>query len=169
MRRAILGAAVLATVASTPALATPSSDEPQRAAVSQVAMVKLLNAARAEHGLKPLRFDRKLARAAISHSRDMVANRYFAHNSPSGSRFTKRIAKTGWMSGRKRWHVGETLAWGAGANAAPAAVVKAWLASPPHRHIVLSPRFGRVGPGVTPGTPFGGGGSGRTFTADFGS
>ena len=48
------------------------------------------------------------------HSRDMVANRYFAHNSLSGAAFSARIARTGWMRGRDGWTVGENLAWGGG-------------------------------------------------------
>jgi len=153
------------TAISVPALAAAAPAAPERGA----AIVELLNDARAERGLPPLRFSRRLARSALVHSRDMVANHYFAHDSRSGARFSARIARTGWMRGRGRWRVGETLAWGVGRHATPASVVKAWLRSPSHRRIVLSPSFSLVGPGIVPGTPFRGASAGRTYTADFGS
>src|SRR3954465_11063846 len=114
-----------------------------------------LNAARAEHGLAPLRRDPRLERAADQHSRDMVARGYFEHETPGGGAFSARIAATGWMRHRPEWRVGETLAWGSASRAAPAATVQAWLDSPPHRRIVLSARFRVVGIGTVPGTPTG--------------
>ncbi len=132
-------------------------------------VLRLLNAARAHHGAPPLRADRRLARAAAAHSRDMVANRYFAHRSRTGERPSRRIARTGWMDGRRRWHVGENLAWGTLRKARPAAIVAAWLRSPPHRRIMLGRRYRVVGVGVVRGLPFAGSRYGRTYTADFGS
>ena len=158
----LLGAAAAISV---PSLAVAAPSAPERAG----AIVELLNEARAHDGLPPLRFDRRLARAALGHSRDMVANHYFSHDSRSGNRFSDRIARTGWMRGRARWHVGETLAWGVRDHATPASVVRAWLRSPGHRRIVLTPDFKLVGLGITPGTPFRDGSGGRTYTADFGS
>jgi uncharacterized protein YkwD len=99
----------------------------------------------------------------------MVVRGYFSHDSPSGERFSMRIARAGWMRGRSRWRVGETLAWGAGGRAAPRSIVAAWLASPEHRRIVLEPRFRVVGTGIAAGTPVGDNRRGRTYTCDFGS
>jgi uncharacterized protein YkwD len=134
----------------------------------RVEVVELLNAARAAHGAPPLRPNPRLALAARRHSRDMVAHRYFSHDSRTGEPFSARIARTGWMRSRAHWSVGETLAWGVGAKAEPRAIVAAWLASADHRRIVLAPRFHLVGTGVAGGTPFGSRRAGRTFTADFG-
>ena len=138
------------------------------AGTSSAEVLRLLNAARAHRGAPPLRADRRLARAAAAHSRDMVANRYFAHSSRTGERPSQRIARTGWMRGRRRWHVGENLAWGTLRRARPAAVVAAWLRSPPHRRIMLDRRYRVVGVGVVRGVPFAGPRHGRTYTADFG-
>jgi uncharacterized protein YkwD len=146
------------------AAATPAA---AGAASTTVAVEELLNAARAAHGAPPLRRDPRLALAARRHSRDMVARRYFSHDSHAGERFSERIARTGWMRSRARWRVGETLAWGVGPKAAPRAILTAWLASAAHRRILLAPGFHLVGIGVAKGTPFGRGG--RTYTADFGS
>ena len=138
------------------------------AGTSPAEVLRLLNAARAHHGAPPLRADRRLARAAAAHSRDMVANRYFAHRSRTGERPSQRIAHAGWMHGRRRWHVGENLAWGTLRRARPAAIVVAWLRSPAHRRIMLDRRYRFVGVGVARGIPFPGSRYGLTYTADFG-
>jgi uncharacterized protein YkwD len=110
----------------------------------------------------------KLYRAAIRHSRDMVATRYFAHESRSGARFSARIARTGWMTGRGRWAVGENLGWGSGTQATPRSIVAAWMHSAGHRHNMLDPRFRVIGIGIVSGAPVGSNG-GATYTTDFGS
>jgi len=157
---AILLAAAAALAGSAPAGATPRDEG---------ALLRLLNAARARYGVPPLTPDRRLARAARAHSRDMVAQRYFAHVSRSGERPSDRVARTGWMRGRGSWRLGENLAWGRGRRARPAAVVAAWLASPAHRHVMLARAYRLVGIGVARGTPVAGDGRGRTYTADLGS
>ena len=129
----------------------------------------LLNAERRTHGLRPLRQGRRLARAARGHSRDMVANRYFAHNSLSGAAFSVRIARTGWMRGRDGWTVGENLAWGGGTRSTPRAIVATWMGSAPHRHNILQKRFRKVGIGVSNGVPIVSSDAGATYTTDFGS
>ena len=96
----------------------------------------------------------------------MVATRYFAHESRSGARFSARIARTGWMTGRGRWAVGENLGWGSGTQATPRSIVAAWMHSAGHRHNMLDPRFRVIG--IVSGAPVGSNG-GATYTADFGS
>jgi uncharacterized protein YkwD len=132
-------------------------------------LLRELNAARADHGLAPVRTDARLTRAATRHSRDMVAHHYFAHESRGGARFSSRIQATGFMRRPGRWWVGESLAWGRGPDAAPEAIVRAWLQSPSHRRVVLSARYRRVGIGIARGTPAGVAAPGVTYTADFGS
>jgi uncharacterized protein YkwD len=139
------------------------------ASPGDAALVRSLNAARAQHGLAPLREDARLTRAAARHSRDMVAHHYFAHESRDGARFSSRVAATGFMRRRGRWWVGENLAWGRGPDAAPESIVRAWLRSPTHRRVLLSTRYRRVGIGAADGTPTGVPGPGVTYTADFGS
>jgi uncharacterized protein YkwD len=48
---------------------------------------------------------------------------------------------------------GETLFWATAAT--PRATVRAWLDSPPHRAVLLSPELRHVGLGIAPGTPAG--------------
>ena len=127
----------------------------------------LLNAQRAARGLRPLSSNGRLRAAAAAHSRDMVANRYFAHRSRSGTSPADRIRRAGWMPRGGGWVVGENLAWGTGSMASPAKIVDAWMASPGHKANVLRRNFRQVGIGISSGVPVGGGG-GATYTTAFG-
>src|SRR5690349_19962339 len=55
----------------------------------------VLNADRAEHHLRPLRLNRKLAAAARGHSDSMASRHYFSHDSLNGASFLDRIRRTG--------------------------------------------------------------------------
>jgi len=145
-----------------------SPDEISAAAV-RTATLCLVNAKRRAHDLRPLRHATKLIRAARRHSHDMVRHDYFAHDSRSGASFGKRIARTGWMRGRKNWVIGENLAWGGGSRSTPRVTVAAWMHSPAHRRNILHGRFRVIGIGVAHGVPVSGGGAGATYTTDFGS
>jgi uncharacterized protein YkwD len=156
----------LAGLLAVALLAALTTAAPARAAATADTL-RLLNDARAAHGLAPLRADARLARAARGHSRDMVARHYFAHVSPSGAGLTTRIARTGWMRGRSSWRLAENLAWAGGSSATPAAIVATWLRSPPHRRNILRADLRVVGVGIADGTPSAG--QGATYTTDFGS
>jgi uncharacterized protein YkwD len=97
------------------------------------AVLCLVNQQRARHGRGPLRPDRRLMRAAARHAADMARRHYFAHVSPSGSDPLQRVRAAGWHG-----NVGEAIAWGCGSLSTPRATVRAWMASPPHRAILLS-------------------------------
>ena len=150
--------------AATPAMAAEPCAPNMTATASTLCLV---NAERAARDLRPLQLDTRLNRAARGHSQDMVAKRYFAHDSQSGARFSARIARTGWMSGRAKWSVGENIAWGSGSQAAPTSIVAAWMRSAGHRKNILSSRFRVIGIGIASGAPVGAGGA--TYTTDFGS
>jgi uncharacterized protein YkwD len=111
-----------------------------------------VNAARTARGLRPLRTDGDLAVAARRMASDMVRREYFAHTSPGGSTLRDRINRVHYGHGAG-WRAGEALAWGTGDRATPASIVDAWLASPPHRRIVLDDGFREVGVGVADGDP----------------
>src|SRR4051812_50069297 len=127
----------------------------------------LINAVRRAHGLSTLRLNAQLSSAARGHSSDMVRRRHFAHNTPEGLSPAHRVRGTGYLTGNRRWLVGETLAWWRG-RATPAPIVPAWRDSPPHRHVLLEPSFRDVGIGAVLGTPPPPGRAGATYTADFG-
>ena len=133
------------------------------------AVLCVLNQERTARGLGRLRHDRRLGKAALRHSREMVSGHYFAHDSRSGASFADRIQRTGWTRGRRCWAVGENLAWGAGPLATPRAIAAAWMRSPGHRRNILDGRFHQIGIGVVRAAPLGGARDGATYTTDFGS
>lgn len=63
----------------------------------------LINQVRADDGAPRLRLDPRLSRVA--------RHRYFSHTSRAGLSSSERIARSGWMRGRRRWAIGENLAW----------------------------------------------------------
>jgi uncharacterized protein YkwD len=164
--------AAVALISPAPAAAACAGADSSPAQLDRHARARtvrcLINEQRAAHGLRALRTDRRLAAAARRHSADMVAHHYFAHESRSGAPFSARIAQTGWMRRRRRWFVGENLAWGTGERATPRAIVEAWMASPPHRDTLLGTAYRTVGIGVSLGAPVRAAGDGATYTADFG-
>jgi uncharacterized protein YkwD len=123
----------------------------------------LVNEQRAGVGLGALAHDRRLARAARRFSSSMVRQRFFDHVSPGGSTLPGRAHAAGYAGGT----LGETIGWGAGVLATPAAIVQGWMASPPHHAILMSGTFRRIGLGVAMGSPEGEA-QAATVTADFG-
>jgi uncharacterized protein YkwD len=85
----------------------------------------------------------------------MLQRQYFEHGSVVG----RALAQ-----GASGPVFGENLAWATGLT--PQWVVDRWLASPPHRAVLLRPGFRRVGIGIAFGTFAGHGGAG-VVTADF--
>jgi uncharacterized protein YkwD len=126
----------------------------------------LLNRERSIRGLRRLRHDAKLTRAAAGHAGDMVAKHYFDHTSKSGASFVTRIKRTGWTRSRRSWTVGENIGYGSGSLATPREMVKAWMHSAGHRQNILARQFKLIGIGVANGAPTGGGGA--TYATDFG-
>lgn len=120
-------------------------------------LLSAVNGVRASHGLRPLRVDPALARAARSHSTAMLRRNVFAHGA-----FAARIAR----HGARGPAFGENLAWGQGSRASARSVVRGWLASPGHRANLLRPGWTRIGLGARSGR-FLGYGSATVVTADF--
>jgi uncharacterized protein YkwD len=109
----------------------------------------LVNEERARHGLRPLRGSTDLREAARSHAADMLERGYFAHERP-GWTLAGRLRAAGWNGSV----AAEAIAWGCGGLGVPSAVLAGWLASPPHRAIVLAGRFTRAGIGLAAGAPY---------------
>ena len=147
--------------------AAPSVQTLHRAAG---AVVCLVNAERARHGLRALRGDGDLRRAAGRHSRNMVRRGFFSHVTPSGAGLSDRLRRSGYIDGKRTRHVGEALAWGTGMPATPNVIVAGWIASPQHHRILLGRDFREVGVGVAMGTPqaSSGGRGGVTYTLNTG-
>jgi len=124
---------------------------------SEAALLREINRVRGLHGLRPLRYDPHLERAARVHTRQMLAGDTFAHGAVQSRlvRFDVRGHLTG-----------ENLGWGAGPAARADAIVGTWLADPIHRANLLRGAFTRIGVGAVVGA-FLGVPDARVVTADF--
>jgi uncharacterized protein YkwD len=148
IRATVAAVAVLVLVGW--ALGAPSASQ---AGSAQKEMVRAVNGARADHGLKPLRRAPRLERSARAYASWMLRANYFGH---------QRRIRTG-----ARFRVlGETLAWHSGRRARVRRTLRAWLHSPPHRALILSSRFRWLGAGTARGRL--GGGPARTWVLHLG-
>jgi uncharacterized protein YkwD len=171
---AVTAVAILAAIADPPGALAASCGNPKAkparsgsAAIPRT-MACLINAERRARGLRPLRLDPRLSKAAREHSLDMVRRRYFSHSSPEGLSPAQRVRSTGYLRASRAWVVGENIAWGWHGRETAAAVVRAWMASPPHREEILRPSFRDIGIGAVAGAPRPVPRGGATYTADFG-
>jgi uncharacterized protein YkwD len=171
-RFAVSSLLVLATAAAPSAASaagcTGADRDPSELGQAGTAHVTLclLNRERRAQGLRKLRADAKLRRAADGHAGDMVAKHYFDHTSKSGASFVTRIKRTGWTKSRRSWTVGENLGYGTGSYATPREMVKGWMHSAGHRANILARQFKMIGIGIADGAPTGD--SGATYATDFG-
>ena len=133
----------------------------------RTAILCLHNQIRAERGLPTLRTNKRLRKAAVGHSRDMVTNDYFEHTTPSGVTMVDRILRAHYVRADRGWSLGENLAWGTGSYATPRGAVDAWMNSEGHRDNILRRAYREVGIGVVIGVPSTDG-IGATYTLDFG-
>ena len=143
-------------------LAAPAAAAPPRSALGPFgrALLRELNHARAQYGLPAMRDDARMDRAARGYSRTMAASGYVAHGA-----WGPRVAS----ASRHADGIGEVLGWLTPGDPAGEAswLVRAWLASPVHRPVVLGASFRRVGIGRTTGWV--GGASSAIYTVDFAS
>ena len=158
---AVVAVAGLTGAAASPAAGAGVCENGNRTASSlsvpeaEAAFRCELGAVRRDHGLGQWSADRRLADAARRHAADLVRRGYFSHRSLGGQDVVDRVSRTGYFRRCRPCRVGETLAWGTGRASRPAELVRRWLASPPHRAIVLADGFDEVGVGVAHGTPDG--------------
>ena len=162
--------ALLLLVAPSASAAGCSGASASASQVSKRVLVRatlcVLNHERAKHGLRKLRLDKRLSRAARMHSAAMARHSFFSHNSRNGSSFVERIRRSGYLRGARNWSVGENIAWGSGSRSAVRSIARAWMNSPGHRANILSRSFRAIGIGISYGTPAGI--EGATYTTDFG-
>jgi uncharacterized protein YkwD len=142
-------------------------DASNLARVSQATLC-LLNDERATAGLRPLEYSAALTQPSAAYSNRMVAENFFAHESPDGTTLESRLTAAHYIAADGDWFVGENLAWGQGDLATARNITLAWMNSPGHRHNILESGFTEVGIGIVPGTP-GDPSWGATYTTDFGN
>jgi uncharacterized protein YkwD len=129
--RAILPAAAGAALA-----AALSSGAVAGGAPPAQRLAERVNVVRAERGHPRLTISAELTRAAAAHARAMARAGFFGHSDADGTPFWKRIVRYYPVAGYRRWRVGEDLFW-APDPPTTAQIVREWLASPPHRRVLL--------------------------------
>lgn len=130
MRRLVVPLLLLALAFGLPATAS--------AGTAQSRMLHAINSARAAAGAPAVKPYRPLMRSSRRYARYMVTHDRWAHaaNPASGCHISE---------------VGEILGMSDTPSPASDLVVKAWLASPEHRPILLDPHFRYVGIGLRHG------------------
>lgn len=137
-------------------------------AAASDSLLCLINERRRDAGVRPLRPDWRLERAARRHSSAMDSHNFFSHISPADGSPLGRIRSTGYLSGASNWGIAENLHWGSGGPGTPRVTVSRWMSSPAHRTPMLSPRFRHVGIGIALGAPTAGVNNAAIYTANFG-
>ena len=130
-----------------------------------------INELRREQGLRELKLNGALARAALGHSFAMAKHGFFSHSGWNGSPFWQRIKPNYRPQPTSYWGVGENMLWTSPELSADQAI-EMWLESPAHRKNLLTPAWREVGlgavralaaPGVYEGLDV------TILTADFGT
>jgi uncharacterized protein YkwD len=112
-------------------------------------MLARVNRERTSRGLSPLRRHPRLDEAAQSHADDMLARRYYSHDSPEGKKALDREQAKGYWAK----YAGENIARG---QYSIEEVMNGWMESKTHREHLLSPTFDDVGFGLAFGKNPGG-------------
>jgi uncharacterized protein YkwD len=129
----------------------------------------LVDRIRAAWRLVPLRPNSDLRRVASSQVRDMVRRDYFADRRPNGVTPMSLIGHTRYRAHAASVSVGQNIAWGTGPSSTPASIVAAWMASPPHRRVILTGAFRDAGVYALAAVPsrLGHGQYGATYAMEF--
>lgn len=115
------------------------------AEITPESLLESMNRERAERGLAPFRRDFRLDAAAGDRMNDMLELRYWAHESPEGTKPFSWVRLRGYQYSR----AAENLA--AGFDTADL-LVASWMESPGHRDNVIQPEFVDVGIAVIEGS-----------------
>jgi uncharacterized protein YkwD len=111
----------------------------QAASPSEQALLQLANQARAQHNVKPLRWDDSLARAAHAHLQWVLREpNNLLHQYPGEPDLITRGANAGARFGT----ISENIA---GNGDTPAAIQQIWMTTPTHRRNLLDPDLDLVG------------------------
>jgi len=113
----------------------------------------LIDQIRAAAGVPALRANRELGAVAGIQVSSMVRWNYFADTRPGGRTPLSLVVVTHYPANTAAIGVGQNIAWGTGGDATPAHIVAAWMASPPHRALILSSEYRDAGVAVKAAVP----------------
>jgi uncharacterized protein YkwD len=170
---ALLGTFATPALARAPHRCTGGGTKPATSdeATVERATLCLINRIRASHRLAQLHGNPALGILATSQVTTMIELDYFADVRPTGQTPLALIASTPYAR-RAQVSIGQNIAWGTGSDATPGEIVEAWMASPPHRRIILTSAYRDAGVAVTPAIPSivdgGTAPAGATYAMEFG-
>jgi uncharacterized protein YkwD len=95
-------------------------------------------------GLRTTRHSAALAAAAASHAETLGRSGTFSHHAPGERAFSTRLQRFYPARGMTYWATGENIFW-AHTTVTPEQVIRAWLASPPHKLNMLDPTWSEAG------------------------
>jgi len=127
---------------------TVPSDEDVLRAETEEGIVQVINQAREERGLSPLREDSRLQKIARRHSQDMANRRFFAHFNPDGRDVVERL-QTAKITGFTA--AGENIFSKKRVEDPAPVVIREWLGDLGHRKNLLNPRYTTTGVGIARG------------------
>ncbi len=127
--------------------ATASARQTSEVRDLQPQVLVAINELRREQGLRELRLNSALSRAALGHSFSMAKHGFFSHSGWDGSPFWQRIKPNYPPHPTTYWGVGENMLWASPDLSADQAI-ELWLASSPHRKNLLTPTWREVGLGA---------------------
>jgi uncharacterized protein YkwD len=134
-------------------------------------LIAAINGLRRARGLPTVRTSPALSRAAVAHVRALAAGGLFTHDWDDGTPFATWIQRYYPPVAGASWLAGENLVW-ATDRLDPAQAIAAWLASPPHRRILLERSWRELGVGTVLAQEAPGAYAGRNVVivaADFGT
>lgn len=143
------------------------------AAGVETATLCLVNRIRASHRLRGLHANRWLLGVAASQVSTMVSRDYFSDVRPGGQTPFALVGITRYPAHAASFAVGQNIAWGTGTYASPRHIVAEWMASPPHRAVILTAKYRDAGVAVTAAVPgvvrtAGAPPTGATYAMEFG-
>lgn len=114
------------------------------ATINQSEILSLTNVARAEAGASALTLNASLNRAALLKAQDMIADNYFAHTAPDGTKPWAFLKQTGYSYSS----AGENLAM----DFSEASTVQtAFMNSPSHKKNILNTKYTEMGVAIVEG------------------
>jgi uncharacterized protein YkwD len=147
-----VGASTARTAAASCAGAGLHPTAANRPAVD-AAVLCLVDRLRAARHEPALRANHELGSVASGQVASMVRFDYFSDVRPSGQTPMALVYATRYPAHAAAVTVGQNIAWGTGRSATPLRIIAAWMASPPHRELILSGEFRDAGVAVSPRTP----------------
>lgn len=104
-------------------------------------IIDITNMIRKRHELKEVKWHEPTSQVALLHSKDMLENQYFSHDSPTEGGLADRLE-----AGEIKYHLaGENIA---AKYVDGIAAVEGWLNSEGHRETLLNDKFTHLGVGV---------------------